>query len=133
MDLTGLWTMLEPGSVSDPPPTVKPMNDFSVRRGSDESAWSDGAHWSDDAQCSDDAQWSDEVSVTSDGSVTTGDLAIDCSSCLARPAACGDCIVTVLLGPVGSVNDVERAAFAVLADSGLVPPLRLVTDVEGVA
>lgn len=62
-----------------------------------------------------------------------GDISIDCNRCLARPAACGDCIVAVLLGPIGTVGEQERAAFAVLADSGLVPPLRLVTDVEGVA
>ena len=62
-----------------------------------------------------------------------GDITIDCNRCLARPAACGDCIVTVLMGPVSAVGESERTAFAVLADSGLVPPLRLVTDVEGVA
>ncbi len=62
-----------------------------------------------------------------------GEMSIDCDRCLARPAACGDCIVTVLMGPVGMLGEQERAAFAVLADSGLVPPLRLVTDVEGVA
>lgn len=62
-----------------------------------------------------------------------GDLTIDCGSCLARPVACGDCIVTVLLGPIGMVGQEERVAFAVLADSGLVPPLRLVTGDQGVA
>lgn len=65
--------------------------------------------------------------------VPPGDMAIDCGRCLARPVACGDCIVTVLLGPVGGVNDEERTAFAVLAGSGLVPPLRLVQSDEGVA
>ena len=64
---------------------------------------------------------------------TSGDISIDCGSCLARPAACGDCIVTVLLGPIGMVGQEERVAFAVLADSGLVPPLRLVTGDQGVA
>ena len=64
---------------------------------------------------------------------TPGDLTIDCASCLARPAACGDCIVSVLLGPPGSIGGEEQAAFAVLAGSGLVPPLRLVTGHEGVA
>jgi hypothetical protein len=62
-----------------------------------------------------------------------GDLIIDCHTCLARPAACGDCIVSVLLGPPGSIGGEEQAAFAVLAGSGLVPPLRLVTGQEGVA
>lgn len=64
---------------------------------------------------------------------TSGDLTIDCASCLARPAACGDCIVSVLLGPPGQIGGEEQAAFAVLAGSGLVPPLRLVTGEEGVA
>jgi hypothetical protein len=62
-----------------------------------------------------------------------GELTIDCASCLARPAACGDCIVSVLLGPPGAIGGEEQAAFAVLAGSGLVPPLRLVTGREGVA
>ncbi len=69
----------------------------------------------------------------SDDSVHGGELIIDCASCLARPAACGDCIVTVLLGPPGAIGGEEQAAFAVLAGSGLVPPLRLVTGHEGVA
>ena len=48
----------------------------------------------------------------------------------ARPA-CGDCVVTFLLGPpdwlgVDGLPGEEVAALAVLADSGLVPPLRLV-------
>lgn len=62
-----------------------------------------------------------------------GELTIDCATCLARPAACGDCIVSVLLGPPGAIGGEEQAAFAVLAGSGLVPPLRLVTAREGVA
>ena len=62
-----------------------------------------------------------------------GEITIDCASCLARPAACGDCIVSVLLGPPGAIGGEEQAAFAVLAGSGLVPPLRLVKGHEGVA
>ncbi|MGA1660469.1 MAG: hypothetical protein ACO4CO_00500 [Candidatus Nanopelagicales bacterium] len=68
-----------------------------------------------------------------DGSAHDGELIIDCHTCVARPAACGDCIVSVLLGPPGSIGGEEQAAFAVLAGSGLVPPLRLVTGHEGVA
>ena len=41
--------------------------------------------------------------------------------------ACGGCMVTALLGPVAGFTSEERTAFAVLADSGLVPPLRLIT------
>jgi hypothetical protein len=39
----------------------------------------------------------------------------------------------VLLGPPGQIGGEEQVAFAVLAGSGLVPPLRLVTGKEGVA
>ena len=58
---------------------------------------------------------------------------IDCASCLVRGLACHACVVTVLLGPPPELRleDEEKAAFAVLADSGLVPPLRLVTPTVG--
>jgi hypothetical protein len=56
-------------------------------------------------------------------------MQIDCDSCVVRgPRACGDCVVTVLLGapPAGVELDAEdRQALDILADSGLVPPLRL--------
>jgi len=54
---------------------------------------------------------------------------IDCDDCAVRDLACGDCVVTVLLGaPAGraEVDEGERRALEVLADSGLVPRLRLV-------
>lgn len=58
-------------------------------------------------------------------------MIIDCDGCTARPHACSDCVVTVLLGmPAarGSVelDSAEQAAVGVLAAAGLVPPLRLV-------
>ena len=56
-------------------------------------------------------------------------MVIDCDGCTARGPACGDCVVTVLLGapPEGvQLDETERAALAALADGGLVPPLRLV-------
>jgi hypothetical protein len=56
-------------------------------------------------------------------------MLIDCDTCAVRGPACGDCVVTVLLGapPAGvELDGAERAAIAVLAGSGLVPPLRLV-------
>jgi hypothetical protein len=75
-------------------------------------------------------------------------MVIDCDACAARGPACGDCVVSVLLGgppahgredatrspgPPGSaggppveLDGAERAALAVLAGCGLVPPLRLV-------
>jgi hypothetical protein len=54
---------------------------------------------------------------------------IDCDGCAMRDLACDDCVVTVLLGgPPGlvDVDAAERRALDVLADSGLVPRLRLV-------
>ena len=58
---------------------------------------------------------------------------IDCDTCLVRGLACHDCVVTVLLGPPPelTIDDDERRALDVLADSGLVPPLRLVQAVDG--
>jgi hypothetical protein len=60
---------------------------------------------------------------------------IDCDSCEVRGLACGDCVVTALLGaPPGGmeIDDGERAAIDALAGSGLVPPLRLVLSLEPV-
>jgi hypothetical protein len=58
-----------------------------------------------------------------------------------RDIACHDCVVSVLLGPPGVLDEPgdpamelgieERAAIAVLASSGLVPPLRLLTSEIG--
>lgn len=57
-------------------------------------------------------------------------MVIDCDSCRAPADACGDCVVSVLLGtpdprlrPVTLDTDHARAV-EVLADCGLVPPLR---------
>lgn len=45
-----------------------------------------------------------------------------------RDIACSDCVVTMLLGPMPSSLDAHKDALDVLADAGLVAPLRLVTD-----
>jgi len=60
-------------------------------------------------------------------------LRIDCGTCVVRGLACHDCVVTVLLGPPPELafDDEERRALDVLADSGLVPPLRMVTPLAG--
>lgn len=51
---------------------------------------------------------------------------IDCGDCVMRDVECGDCLVTVLLGPAPAELDAgEQRAIAALADSGLVPPLRM--------
>lgn len=56
-------------------------------------------------------------------------MVIDCGTCVVAGLACQDCVVSVLLGvpelPV--VADEHFRALSVLADSGLVPPLRLIS------
>lgn len=52
-------------------------------------------------------------------------MLIDCTSCSVRDIACGDCVVTALLGPA-EVTPGQSAALAVLSASGLVSPLRMV-------
>lgn len=56
-------------------------------------------------------------------------MLIDCDACEVRGLACGDCVVTVLLGapPEGvELDAAERQALEALADGGLIPRLRLV-------
>ena len=45
-----------------------------------------------------------------------------------RDISCDDCVVTMLLGPLPGAVQEHTGALQVLADAGLVPPLRLVTD-----
>jgi hypothetical protein len=57
-------------------------------------------------------------------------MMIDCDTCTVRGDACSDCVVTFLTIPVRARTTVEldaaeQDAIAVLAGSGLVPPLRL--------
>jgi hypothetical protein len=54
-------------------------------------------------------------------------LHVDCGCCVARGAACEDCVISVLLGAPEQLDldAAERAALSALADQGLVPPLRL--------
>jgi hypothetical protein len=56
---------------------------------------------------------------------------VDCDTCAVRGPDCADCVVTFLLGPpdwlaTEGLPGAEMAALAVLAGSGLVPPLRLI-------
>ncbi len=71
-------------------------------------------------------------------------MVIDCDTCVVRGHACGDCVISVLLGhpavPVPpwvddgppdagtkvEIDADERRALDVLAEAGLVPRLRLV-------
>ena len=63
-------------------------------------------------------------------------MLIDCDACVMRGPGCQDCVVTVVLGfsaeRSGSlrIDDDEKAALDALAESGLVPPLRLVHAVD---
>lgn len=61
-------------------------------------------------------------------------VVIDCDTCAVRGPACHDCVVTVLLGPPpeAGFDAEEQRALAVLAESGLVPRLRMVRPVPGV-
>jgi hypothetical protein len=57
------------------------------------------------------------------------DMIVDCDRCEVRGDACGDCVITVLLGaPPGGIrlDDTERRAIDALAGAGMVPRLRLV-------
>ncbi len=58
---------------------------------------------------------------------------IDCDTCVVRGLACQDCVVTALLGPPPELgfDEDEQRALEVLAGSGLVPPLRMVSPVAG--
>jgi hypothetical protein len=53
-------------------------------------------------------------------------MIIECDGCQVRGHACGDCVVAVLLGAPPQLQADEQQALGVLADAGLVPPLRLV-------
>lgn len=60
-------------------------------------------------------------------------MLIDCDACAVRDLQCGDCVMTVLLRQsplpapgVWEVDGAEAEALDALADSGLVPRLRLV-------
>jgi len=53
-------------------------------------------------------------------------MIVDCNGCVMRDIACGDCVVTALLGPVNVSISAHKDTFDVLAGAGLIPPLRLV-------
>ena len=62
-------------------------------------------------------------------------MIIDCDNCLVRDIACGDCVVTVLIGSPRSANESissgenrltedETRVIDLLASRGMIPPLR---------
>ena len=54
-------------------------------------------------------------------------MIIDCDQCEMRDVACDDCVVTALLGTSAGEEIADKTvdALRVLADGGLVPPLRM--------
>jgi hypothetical protein len=59
-------------------------------------------------------------------------MLIDCDKCEARNVGCADCVVSVMLGNPEDVEigAGERRALDVLADGGMIPPLRLTISDE---
>ena len=56
-------------------------------------------------------------------------MIVDCDRCVVRGDACGECVITVLLGaPPGGVDldGADRKALDTLAAAGIVPRLQLV-------
>jgi hypothetical protein len=60
------------------------------------------------------------------------EMIIDCDSCVVRGLACGDCVVSVLLGvpPTVEIDALERRAIDALGRAGIVPRLRLEPGIE---
>lgn len=60
-------------------------------------------------------------------------MTIDCRHCAARGPGCADCVVSLLLGAPDDqsigLTEQERRAVDVLAQAGMVPPLRLTPPV----
>ncbi len=56
------------------------------------------------------------------------EFVVDCNRCVARGAGCSDCVMSHLLGEVPGrlfLREPDLRAVEVLAEAGLVPPLRL--------
>jgi hypothetical protein len=52
-------------------------------------------------------------------------MIIDCQSCQARGMGCASCAATTLLGPeYQDLDPAEVRALTVLANAGMIPPLR---------
>lgn len=55
-------------------------------------------------------------------------MLVDCARCVVRGDACSDCVISVILDGAPrtevELDPTERRALSVLADYGLVPPLR---------
>jgi hypothetical protein len=55
-------------------------------------------------------------------------MLVDCDRCALRDIACAECVITVLLDGQAGLGREELRALRVLADAGLVPPLRFSTS-----
>jgi hypothetical protein len=51
-------------------------------------------------------------------------MVINCDRCEARGLACGYCAVTALVAAEADLGPAELRALTVLANAGLIPPLR---------
>lgn len=53
-------------------------------------------------------------------------IVVDCGRCEVRGDACNDCVMMLLLGPMDApaLNSEEQHALDVMAEGGLLPPLR---------
>lgn len=60
-------------------------------------------------------------------------MIVDCGTCAVRGDACGDCVVSVLLGPPprSGFDQEETLALGNLASAGMVPRLRMVAGGAG--
>jgi hypothetical protein len=60
-------------------------------------------------------------------------MLIDCEKCEVRNVGCGDCVVSFMLGEpdeMVEIGDGERRALDVLAEAGMLPPLRITISGE---
>jgi hypothetical protein len=54
-------------------------------------------------------------------------MKINCDTCVMKSVACGECVMSVLLEittPSAEISENQAKAISVLAENGLVPPLR---------
>ena len=51
-------------------------------------------------------------------------MVIECGRCEARGLACGGCAASFIIGEEPELGPAELRALTVLADAGLIPPLR---------
>ena len=57
-------------------------------------------------------------------------MIVDCDSCIMKDLACGDCVVTMLLGDAQVSVSEHSGVFEVLAQAKLTAPLRLIVNEE---